>query len=103
MQGFIASSIAGTLLGLAFYVCVRARMYVAPRLRARYGNWARQIYWLLTILLMILLANLTLIELRDYLEDQSLTSNQLMLEIWFVIVAVALSFGLIYRRMTRSQ
>ena len=103
IHGFIASSMAGILLGLGFYACVRMRMYAGPKLRERYGNWARQLYWLLTILLMVAIANVALIGLRGYLYNQTSASSTLLSEIWFVLVAVALAFLFIYRRVNRKK
>ena len=49
---------------------------------------------------MVLLANLGLGLLRRYTPTGD--TPILYLEIWFILVAVAVSFGLIFRRMTRN-
>ena len=83
------------------FACVRLRMYVGPIIRARWGNLMRQAYWLATILFMILLANVGLAVVRQYTAASD--TPALLLEIWFITVAVAISFGLIYKRMTRNS
>lgn len=97
---WIAATVAGLGLGLAWFGCVRLRMHLGPILKARYGNHARRICWLVTILVMILLANLVLLGLRAFLYDPSPPPNQLLLEGWSALLALGLAFALIFRRMT---
>jgi hypothetical protein len=103
MQPWIAATLAGLLLGLVFYGCVRMRMYLGPILRAQFGNRARQAYWIATFILMIGLANLALYGLRAYFASLQESANYLLPEIWFVAIAVALAMTLIFRRMTRKK
>ncbi len=98
---WIAATLAGLGLGLAWFGCVRLRMHVGPILKARHGNQFRRAYWLLTIVVMIGLANLALLGLRLFLHDLPLPPNRLLLELWFAAVAVAVAGSLIYRRVTR--
>jgi hypothetical protein len=100
MQLWIAASAAGIVLGLLFFACVRMRMTMGPYLRKRFGNWARQAYWLATILLMILIANAMLQLLRQYAPDQE---NSFYAELWFISLAAAIAFTLIYRRVNRNR
>ncbi len=97
---WIAATLAGLGLGLAWFGCVRLRMHFGPILKARYGNHVRRIYWVLTIAAMIVLANLTLLGLRAFLHDPAPPPNQLLLEVWFAVLAVGLAFALIFRRMS---
>ena len=100
---WIIASVAGLILGFVFYGCVRTRMYLGPIIRARYGQLARRLYWFFTIVAMILFANGGLLALRHWVEIYAPHSNGLLLEIWFTIIAVAISFTLIYRRVNRNR
>lgn len=100
---WIMATVAGLILGLIFYGCVRTRMYLGPIIRARYGQIARRLYWFFTIVAMILFANAGLLALREWVEINAPHSNALLLEIWFTILAVAISFTLIYRRINRNR
>ena len=100
-QDLLLASFAGLFLGLLLFGCVRLRMHVGPIIRARWGNRMRQIYWALTILVMVLLANACLALLRHFAPIGD--TPMLLLEMWFIAVAVAISFGLIFKRMTRDR
>ena len=100
LNDWLSASGIGAGLGLLLFACVRLRMHVAPIIRRRWGNTMRQAYWVLTIIVMVLLANLGLGLLRRY--TPTVDTPILYLEIWFILVAVAVSFGLIFRRMTRN-
>ena len=103
MQPWIAATLAGLVLGLLFYGCVRLRMHFGPRLREQLGNRARQLYWLVTFVLMIGLANLALYTLRAYFASLKESGSYLLPEIWFVAIAVLLAMTLIFRRMKRNK
>ncbi|MDG1462380.1 MAG: hypothetical protein P8R04_02330 [Gammaproteobacteria bacterium] len=95
------ASIVGVCLGLLLFACVRLRMHFGPIIRARWGNLMRKVYWLFTIMIMVLLANAGLALVRHFTPVGD--TPILLLEIWFITVAVAISFGLIFRRMTRNR
>jgi hypothetical protein len=99
MQQWIAATLFGGVLGLALFGCVRLRMHVGPRIKARYGKYARRAYWLLTIVVMIALANLALLGLRAYFAGSPPAGNQLVMEIWFAVLALTVAMGLIFRRL----
>jgi hypothetical protein len=99
MQHWFTATIIGIGLGLALYTCVRMRMHFGPIIRNRYGNLARRAYWLLTILVMVALANAGLLGLRRLLANPPLPADKLMLEIWFTLLATAVALTLIYRRL----
>ena len=103
MQPWIAATLAGLVLGLLFYGCVRMRMYFGPLLRNQFGNRARQAYWIMTFVLMIGLANLALHALRAYFASLKQAGSYLLPEIWFVAIAVILAMTLIFRRMKRNK
>jgi hypothetical protein len=100
MQHWLIATIEGVCLGLALYLCVRLRMYLGPLIRARFGNRARQAYWLVTILVMIVLSNVGLFVFRRYLGSQTIADESLLLEMWFALIAMAVGIGLIYRRLS---
>lgn len=99
MQQWIAATLLGGVLGLALFGCVRLRMHLGPRLKARYGNKARRAYWLLTIVIMVTLANVALLGLRAYFAADPPVGNQLVMEIWFAVLALAVAMSLIFRRL----
>ncbi|MGI9341400.1 MAG: hypothetical protein ACR2QV_01025 [Gammaproteobacteria bacterium] len=99
MQQWIAATLLGGVLGLALFGCVRLRMHLGPRIKARYGNQARHAYWLLTIVVMVALANLALLGLRAYFAAVPPVGNQLVMEIWFAVLALAVAMSLIFRRL----
>ena len=76
-------------------------MYLGPKLRERFGNWARISYWAVTIVLMVALANFALIGLRQYVNANSGELPEIWLELWFIAVAVASAGTLIFRRLNR--
>ncbi len=100
LQDWLLTSGIGAGLGLLLFACVRLRMHVGPIIRERWGNSMRQVYWLLTIVVMVLLANGGLGLLRHYAPVGD--TPALALEVWFIVVAVGISFGLIFKRMTRN-
>lgn len=100
---WIAATLIGFCLGLALYGCVRLRIFLGPRLRDRYGNVARQAFWILTIVVMVALANAALRGLRMYLNDPAPPANNLLLEIWFSALALMVGMGLLLKRMRRSR
>ena len=99
MLNWIAATVCGLGLGLALYACVRLRMHFGPIVQQRFGKVARQLYWLVTIGVMVLLANLGLILLRGWLAEYGPDNKDLMLEIWFALLALAISLLLIFRQL----
>lgn len=103
MEAWIAAAVAGAGLGLAFYACVRLRMHLGPRIRARFGNHARRAYWLITMAVMILIANLTLLGLRKWRAESLNIGEHLPSELLFLALAVSIAFGLISLRINRNH
>ncbi|MDJ0927423.1 MAG: hypothetical protein QNJ73_07195 [Gammaproteobacteria bacterium] len=103
MQHWILATLIGIGLGLMLYGCVRLRIHLGPRLQARFGNWARSAYWLLTIIVMVILANFSLLTLRDLLADLPDSPNDLLLELWFAALAAGIALFLIYSRVKRNS
>jgi hypothetical protein len=103
MQFWLAGSITGILLGLILFACVRLRMHFGPLVREKYGDWARKVYWLATILLMVFLANLSLKLLRIYIDNELPAMENLMLEIWFALLAFTIPLVLIFKRINKNR
>ena len=102
MQQWIIATLIGAGLGLLLYGCVRLRMHFGPLLRERYGNWARQLCWVVIIALMVALANVTLLLLRYLLGDTANGDSRLVIEIWFALLALTVAMLLVFRRVKRD-
>jgi hypothetical protein len=103
VHDLIVSLSVGLVVGLLFYFCVRLRMHIGPLLRERFGNWARQIYWLSTLVVMAIAANIGLELTRQLVDYQPEPTNTLPQEILYISFAVALAFTLIYKRINRNR
>jgi hypothetical protein len=103
MQHWLIATATGICLGLLLYFCVRLRMHLGPIIKQRFGALARQIYWITTIFVMILLANLALRFLRIYLSNFDPVNHVLLLEGWFAILALIVAMGLIVRRLYQQR
>lgn len=95
--------LAGVILALGLYGLVRFRMMAAPRMRDRYGPWARWSIWVLVAALMVLLANLELIALREILHSWFRSDSSLIHEIIFAIVALLGGYFLVSRYVRRQR
>jgi cytochrome bd-type quinol oxidase subunit 2 len=95
--------VAGGVLALGLYGLVRFRMMAGPRLRDRYGSWARWAVWVLVAALMVLLANLELIALREILHSWFKFESSLAHEIIFAIVALLGGYFLVARYVRRQR
>jgi len=94
---------AGVVLALGLYGLVRFRMIAAPLMRDRYGAWARWSIWVLVAALMVLLANLELIALREILHSWFKFDSSLEHEIIFAIVALLGGYFLVARYVRRQR
>ena len=90
-------------MSLIFYALVLLRMNVAPRMRDRYGDRARWATWVVTIGLMVLLANAGLIVLRQVLHEQYGVDAPFMHEMVYALLAFAIGFVLVNRHVTRNR
>jgi len=89
----------GAGLGVTLYGCVRLRMHFGPIVLERYGKWARYFYWLLTIAVMVLIANLGLMLLRAILGPSEPGGNNVLPEIWFALLALSIALRLIFGQL----
>jgi hypothetical protein len=103
MNHWLVATGIGILLGLLLYACVRIRMYLGPILKKHYGNRVRQMYWVFTMAVMVLIANTALIGLQKYLSDPLVPGNHLIIEIWFALLALAVALTLIFRKLRRNS
>jgi hypothetical protein len=103
MQFWLAATVTGIFLGLILFACVRLRMHLGPLIRQRYGDWARRAFWLASILFMILLANQSLNLLRIFVDNQLPAMENLMLEIWFALLALVIGLGFVFKRISKNR
>ena len=103
MWHWIIATVTGIGLGLLLYFCVRLRMYFGPLLRERYGNWARWLCWLTSLVVMVALANAALLFQRYSLGAYLTAESALAIEIWFAVLALVVAMTLIFRRVGRDQ
>jgi hypothetical protein len=94
---------AGTALALILYLLVRVRMQMAPRMRERYGSYARWAVWVLTFALMVVFANLGLSMLRQSLHSQFGIDTPFLDEILFALVAFVIGFYLVFSYVKRNR
>lgn len=98
---WILDVLAGVLLAVLLYGLVRFRMLVAPIMRDRFGPWARWSVWVLVAVLMIAVANLELIILRQLLHQWfGAEKSSLGHEILFVLVTLVVGYFLVARYVT---
>ena len=95
--------LAGVTLAIGLYALVRVRMIAAPRMRERYGSWARWTVWALVALLMVVLANLELMALREILHSWFKFDSSLAHEIIFAVVALVGGYFLVARYVRRQR
>lgn len=99
---WIVDVLAGLLLAVLLYLLVRFRMLAAPKMRDRFGPWARWGIWVLVAVLMIAVANLELIGLRQVLHKWIGEESMLAHEILFALVALAAGYFLVARYVIRK-
>ena len=95
--------LAGAFLALGLYALVRFRMVAAPRMRDRYGSWARWTVWVLVAVMMVVLANLELMALREILHSWFKFDSSLAHEIIFAVVALVGGYFLVARYVRRQR
>jgi len=103
MIDFLIAIIEGVILGVTFYACVRLRMRVAPIMLEKYGQNPRKITWLLSIALMVLLANLGLLLLRTSLFGFVGHDPSIATEACFAITALVTGCLLVLRHTRGSD
>jgi len=99
---WIVHVLAGLLLAFLLYSLVRFRMLAAPRMRDRFGPWARWSIWVLVAVLMIVVANLELVALRQLQHEWFGEESRLAHEILFALVTLASGYFLVARYVMRK-
>lgn len=92
----------GGILGTALYLCVRARMKLGPLLLSAHGQWGRRMVWIISILLMVVLANLGLVLLRTSLISLVAHKPSLATEACFALTALVTGCLLVLWHMRNS-
>jgi len=95
--------LAGLFLALGLYALVRFRMMAAPRMKTLYGSWARWATWLIVAILMVVVANLELIALREILHSWFGFDSPLAHEIVFSLVALLGGYFLVAGYVRRDR
>lgn len=95
MFNWIAVLAFGLLLGCLLYLCVRIRGAVIPTISARIGPKASGWIWIVTIVVMILISNLSLIGLRMGLLWIEPDRSTLIYEIFFALISFVLALYLV--------
>jgi hypothetical protein len=98
---WLTTTFFGVCTGLALYACVRLRMQFGPIVKVCWGEWARRAYWMMTFLVMVILANVGLLLLRIYVPKLQVSADSLILEIWFCLVFVVVTLGLILNKFKK--
>ena len=96
MSTWFAAAAIGLIAGLLLYACVRVRMHFGPRIRELYGNSARKAFWLVTILAMIVIANIGLYGVRRLPGIDN--AGPLATEIVYTVTFLVVGAGLVFRR-----
>lgn len=98
MLDYVIGIVEGMILGAALYLCVRVRVKFGPLALSRYGQWARSLVWVLSILLMIVIANLGLVLFRTSLLGLVAHKPSLVTEACFAITGLVTGCLLVLRR-----
>ncbi len=99
MTAWIAASLAGAALGVLLFGCVRLRNHVGATARARLGEWGYRATWLVMLLLMVGVAELSLYGLRAVLSASGPAA--LWVEVWFGVLALGIGGALALRHGRR--
>ena len=102
MIDWLVAIAEGGILGTALYWCVRARMKLAPLVLSMHGQWGRRMVWVLSILLMVLLANLGLVLLRTSLFGLVAHQPSIATEACFAVTGLVTGCLLVLRHMRNS-
>lgn len=99
MTGWIAASLAGAVLGMLLFGCVRLRNHFGTSARAHFGEWGYRVTWVGMLLVMVGLAELTLFGLRSILGAAG--TGVSWVEVWFGVLALGIGGTLALRHGRR--
>ena len=100
---WLVDIVLGVLLACILYAIVRLRMNVAPKMRDRFGSLARWSVWVLTLALMVIMANLGLLMLRQLLREWLGFDSGIMDELLFSLVSLSLGVMLVARHVLSNR
>jgi len=100
---WLVDTLAGIALAAVLFALVRFRMAFAPKMRDRYGAWARWTVWVIVVVLMVAAANLSLILLRDVLHERFAILSTLRHEVVFAVTALAAGYLMVSRHVLRNR
>lgn len=103
MLDYVIGIVEGVIMGSALYWCVRARMKFGPLVLSRYGQWARRLVWCLSILLMVVMANLGLLLFRTSLLGLVAHKSSLITEACFAVTGLVTGCLLVLRHARRAK
>ena len=96
---WLVDMLAGIALAVVLFWLVRFRMAFAPRMRDRFGSWARWTTWVIVAVLMVAAANVGLYLLRDVLHERFALLSTLRHEMVFAVTALAVAYMLVSRHV----
>ena len=104
MSAWLVAILDGLLTGVGLYALVRLRMYLGPIAGRKVGIWGRSAVWVLLISAMVILAELDLIWLRDWLEGTNATGTRWYYEAVYATTLLAVGLALVcWRVLGRSS
>ena len=103
MSAWVVTIIDGVLTGLGLYGLVRLRMYLGPIASRRYGTWGRRGVWIGLIAAMVILAEIDLIWLRAWLEQNNATGTRWHYEAAFAALILCVGLGLVFARIIKTR
>jgi len=99
MSAWIVSIVVGVLTGIGLYGLVRLRMFLGPIVGRKFGVWGRRTVWVLLISAMVVLAELDLVWLRDWLENSDPPGSSWYYEAVYASTLLAVGLALVCRRV----
>lgn len=103
MSPWVVTVLDGVLTGLALYGLVRLRMHFGPVAAERWGVWGRRAVWILLITSMVIVAELDLIWLRNWLERNEVAGPLWRYEALFALLLLIVGLGLVCGRIFRRR
>ena len=103
MSAWIISIVDGLLTGIGLYALVRLRMYLGPIAGRRLGLWGRRVVWVLLIGAMVIVAELDLTWLRDWLERTNVRGTRWYYEAVYACTLLAIGLALVGWRVLRRR
>lgn len=103
MSAWIITIIDGLLTGTGLYALVRLRMYLGPIAGRKFGAWGRRAVWVLLIAAMVIIAELDLIWLRDWLDKANAPSTRWYYEAVYATIFLTIGLALVRWRVLQRR